>query len=103
GRHRPRTDERIQAQRLRGVAGSGPAVRRGRREGRAELGRGGAARRVASPSDGKRYRPPETVTTLPVTNFAAGEMSQATASAISSGTPTRRNGVMDSIRSRAAA
>ena len=48
-------------------------------------------------SSGKRYRPPETVTTLPVTNCAAGEMSQATASAISSGTPTRRNGVIASI------
>ena len=48
------------------------------------------------------YRPPDTVSTAPETNLAAGEMSQATASAISSGAPMRRNGVMASIRSRAA-
>ena len=38
--------------------------------------------------------------TLPVTKRAAGEISHAAASAISSGTPTRRKGVIASMRSR---
>ena len=59
GRHRRRTDGRSQAQRLRRLAGSRSAVRRGRREGRAGLGRGGAARRVGRRlSTYLRPRPP---------------------------------------------
>jgi len=46
----------------------------------------------------KPYRPPETVTMLPVTKLAAGDMSHAAVSAISSGAPTRRSGVMAAIR-----